>query len=64
MAAADRQDLGGKVVVRLEGAFDSYPQNQHLLSNAVIFLARRLVWAALILAIGMIVAAAILGGGH
>lgn len=55
-----KTDLGGKVHVRLEGAFDNYPQNQHLLANAVTFLARRLVWAALILAIGLVLAAAVL----
>lgn len=59
---SERQDLGGKVVVRLEGAFDNYPQNLHLLANAVIYLARWMAVAVVVLALALILAAAIVAG--
>jgi hypothetical protein len=56
---ADKQDLGGKVVVRLEGGFDSYPQNFAVLVDGMRFLGKMIFRAALVLAVGIVVAAVI-----
>lgn len=48
--------------VRLSGAFDSYPQNFHVLAKAIRFFARMLVVAALLVAASLIAAAAIVAG--
>lgn len=51
-----------KLNVRVEGAFDHYPQNQHILANAVRSLGNRIFLAACVLAGGIVAAALIVAG--
>ena len=48
-----------KITVRVEGAFDHYPQNFHVLANGMRDLGKKIVFAAFILAMGIIAAAVV-----
>lgn len=61
--AAEERHVSGNLRLELKGGFDHYPQNQHLVANAIRYFARAVIIAALFLLVGMIAAAGIVVGG-